>query len=151
VLQHQYAHRRPVYQSSIRYSGFLAGGSTVDARHKAKGGAVSTIDTVKEAISTGDTTKLRTQFKEFVGDIDLSTLKERFEVSGLGDKFDSWISKGENIPASAEDIKAALGDRLDHIAGFFGGDKDKAADETAEVLPVMVDRMTPAGTIPSGS
>jgi uncharacterized protein YidB (DUF937 family) len=68
-----------------------------------------------------------------------------------GDKFDSWISKGENIPASAEDIKAALGDRLDRIAGFFGGDKDKAADETAEVLPDMVDRMTPDGTIPSGS
>jgi uncharacterized protein YidB (DUF937 family) len=112
---------------------------------------MSTIDTVKQAISTGDTTKLRAQFKELVGDIDLTTLKERFAVSGLGDKMDSWISKGENLPASADDIKAALGDQLDRIAGFFGGDKDRAAEETAEVLPDMVDKMTPDGTIPSGS
>ena len=112
---------------------------------------MSTIDSVKESISTGDTTKLRTQFKELAGNIDLSTLKERFEVSGLGDKIDSWISKGENIPASADDIKAALGDQLDRIAGFFGGDKDKAAEETAEILPEMVDKLTPDGTIPSGT
>ena len=112
---------------------------------------MSTIDSVKESISTGDTTKLRTQFKEFAGNIDLSALKERFEVSGLGDKIDSWISKGENIPASADDIKAALGDQLDRIAGFFGGDKEKAAEETAEILPEMVDKLTPDGTIPSGT
>jgi uncharacterized protein YidB (DUF937 family) len=112
---------------------------------------VSTIHTVKQAISTGDMTQLRAQLKEFVGDLDLSTLRERFEVSGLGQKIDSWISKGENLPASADDIKAALGDQLDRIAGFFGGDKDKAAAETAEVLPEMVDKLTPDGTIPTGS
>ena len=112
---------------------------------------MSTIDTLKQAISTGDTTQLRAKFKEFVGDIDLSTLRERFEVSGLGQKVDSWISKGENLPASADDIKAALGDQLDRIAGFFGGDKDKAAKETAEVLPEMVDKLTPDGTIPRDS
>ena len=111
---------------------------------------MSLFEDLKTAISSGDTTKLQTQFKDLIGDLDLNQLKQKFEASGLGDKVQSWIGTGENEPATAEDIKKTIDpDQLQSAADKAGVDVDTAAQNMAEVLPGVVDKMTPEGRVPA--
>jgi uncharacterized protein YidB (DUF937 family) len=110
---------------------------------------MSLFEDLKAAISTGDTSKVQSQLKELVGDIDLNSLKQKFEASGLGDKVQSWISTGPNTPATAEDIKKTIDpDKLQAFADKQGVDVDTAAQRVADVLPDAVDKLTPEGKVP---
>ena len=110
---------------------------------------MSLFDDLKAAISTGDTGKLQSQLKDLVGDIDLDSLKRKFESSGLGDKVQSWISTGPNTPATAEDIKKTMDpQKLQALADKQGVDVDTAAQRAADVLPDVVDKLTPEGKVP---
>ncbi|HEU5489360.1 MAG TPA: YidB family protein [Gaiellaceae bacterium] len=110
---------------------------------------MSLFDDLKAAISTGDTTKLQGQLKDLIGDLDLDSLKQKFEASGLGDKVQSWISTGPNTPATAEDIKKTMDpQKLQALADKQGVDVDTAAQRAADVLPDVVDKLTPEGKIP---
>jgi uncharacterized protein YidB (DUF937 family) len=104
---------------------------------------------VKAAVATKDPAKVRGELQELIGDVDLASLKQRFDSSGLGAKVDSWISNGDNQPATAQDVKTTLGDKLEVLAGRLGIDTDEAAESTAEVLPDVVDTLTPDGKIPA--
>jgi uncharacterized protein YidB (DUF937 family) len=106
---------------------------------------------VKSAVATKDPAKIRAELQELVGDLDLASLKQRFDSSGLGAKVDSWISTGKNLPATADDIKSALGDKLELLAGRLGIGTDEAAESTAEVLPDVVDTLTPEGEVPAAT
>jgi uncharacterized protein YidB (DUF937 family) len=109
---------------------------------------MSLFDDLKAAISTGDTSKLQSQLKDLVGDIDLTSLRQKFEASGLGDKVESWISNGPNTPATAQDIKKTMDpDKLQAVADRAGVDLDTAAQRAADVLPDVVDKLTPEGKI----
>jgi uncharacterized protein YidB (DUF937 family) len=104
---------------------------------------------LKAAISSGDTTKLQSQLKDPVGDLDLNQLKQKFESSGLGDKVQSWIGTGENTPATADDIKKTIDpEQLQAAADKAGVDVDTAAQNVADVLPGVVDKLTPEGRVP---
>lgn len=108
-------------------------------------------DDVKAAVATKDPAKIRGELQELVGDLDVSALKQRFDSSGLGAKVDSWISTGRNLPATAGDITTALGDKLELLAGRLGIGTDEAAEGTAEVLPDVVDSLTPDGKVPEST
>lgn len=111
---------------------------------------MSLFEDLKTAISSGDTTKLQGQFKDLVGDLDLNQLKQKFESSGLGNKIQSWIGTGENTPATADDIKKTIDpEQLRAAADKAGVDVDTAAQSMAEVLPGVVDKMTPEGRVPA--
>jgi uncharacterized protein YidB (DUF937 family) len=109
-------------------------------------------DDLKAAIQTGDTTKLQAQLKDMVGDLNLDQIKQKLEASGLGQKVNSWISTGENLPATAEDVKKAMDpDKLQAVADKTGTDVDTAAQDIADVLPDVVDKLTPEGKIPTSA
>jgi uncharacterized protein YidB (DUF937 family) len=74
-----------------------------------------------------------------------------FEKSGLGGVAASWIGKGENLPISAEQIQTVLSSGM--IADFaakLGVDPKVAAGTLAQVLPQVIDQLTPDGQAPSG-
>jgi uncharacterized protein YidB (DUF937 family) len=83
----------------------------------------------------------------------LSGLVQSFEQGGLGEVVKSWVSTGQNLPISAEQIKAVLGDgKLQEIASQMGISPDQASGSLAELLPKVVDHLTPNGQLPeSGS
>ncbi len=72
---------------------------------------------------------------------------------GLGDAASSWVGKGENLPVSADQIQSALGSgagggilaQLAQSAGLSQGD---AASGLSQLLPGLVDKLTPDGQIP---
>ncbi|WP_374778238.1 YidB family protein [Streptomyces sp. NBC_01310] len=82
----------------------------------------------------------------------LGGLMDMLAKSGLVEQAQSWVGTGENQPVSAEQIKEALpADTLQKVAEQTGVSPEQAADQIAQTLPQAVDKLTPAGEVPSGS
>lgn len=74
-----------------------------------------------------------------------------FEKSGLGGVAASWIGKGENLPISAEQIQTVLSSgMIAEFAAKLGVDPKVAAGTLAQVLPQVIDQLTPDGQPPAG-
>jgi len=79
----------------------------------------------------------------------LAGLVETFKSKGLGDLMSSWIGTGENKPISADQIKQALGaDKIQQIAEKVGISKDAVSQHLSELLPQIIDKLTPNGKLP---
>lgn len=81
----------------------------------------------------------------------LGGLVQAFQQGGLGDIVNSWVSTGQNLPISAEQIQSVLGgDRLGGLASQLGMSPEQASGGLADLLPQLVDKLTPNGQIPEG-
>lgn len=82
----------------------------------------------------------------------LSGLRAAFERAGLGAAFESWIGNGPNRPISASELASALGaEVVGRLARSAGADPARVAAGLAELLPRVVDQLTPAGVLPDAA
>jgi uncharacterized protein YidB (DUF937 family) len=73
------------------------------------------------------------------------------QQSGLGDVVSSWIGKGQNLPISPDQLGGLLGnDTLANLAKQLGMSHGDAASQISQILPDVVDRLTPHGQVPQG-
>lgn len=78
----------------------------------------------------------------------LQGLIAQFTSSGLGRHVQSWESTGQNLPISADQIMQVLGGaKLQDLAQQVGMTQEQAANGLADVLPEIVNQLTPSGTI----
>ncbi|MBI5333947.1 MAG: DUF937 domain-containing protein [Burkholderiales bacterium] len=81
----------------------------------------------------------------------LAALVSAFEQQGLGGVIASWIGTGQNQAISAEQIQAVLGsEQVQALAQKLGFSTQDVAAQLAQLLPQVVDRLTPDGTLPQG-
>ena len=82
----------------------------------------------------------------------LGGLVDLLNNAGLGQQVQSWIGTGENQPVSAEQIQAGLGQSgtLGQIAQDAGVSEQQAAGGLAELLPGLINKLTPNGQIDAG-
>lgn len=81
----------------------------------------------------------------------LSGLVQAFKDKGLADVAASWVSTGKNLPVSPEQIQSVLGNaQVREIAQKFGLSPEAASTQLSQMLPMVVDKLTPDGRIPSG-
>ena len=74
----------------------------------------------------------------------------QFESHGLADVTGSWVGKGENQSVTSDQVTQALGhDAVAQVATQTGLTHDEAAAAISQVLPAVVDHMTPDGTVPA--
>ncbi len=79
----------------------------------------------------------------------LGGLAEIFGQAGMRQQVDSWIAQGPNMAVSPQEIAGALGkERLGELAAQAGMSHEEAAGQLSEILPSLVDRMTPGGAMP---
>ncbi len=79
----------------------------------------------------------------------LGGLTEIFGQAGMRQQVDSWIAQGPNMAISPDQITKAFGmDRLGDLAAQAGMTQAEAASQLSEILPGLVDRMTPGGAMP---
>lgn len=79
----------------------------------------------------------------------LEGLVGQLTQGGLGDIVQSWISRGQNLPVSGQQLESALGpDVLGQLGGKLGVNGGQLGDLLAQALPGLVDRMTPNGQLP---
>lgn len=76
----------------------------------------------------------------------LQNLMSSFQNAGLGDIINSWVGNGENLPISADQIMKALGGgQLGQLAQSAGVTEGQAASGLADLLPGLINQMTPNG------
>jgi uncharacterized protein YidB (DUF937 family) len=77
----------------------------------------------------------------------LGGLLARLSQGGLGQQVASWVGTGANLPVSADQLGAALGgDTLDALQQL-----GLSREGLAELLPQVVDQLTPEGQLPASN
>lgn len=80
----------------------------------------------------------------------LGDLLQQFDQSGQGEAARSWVSSGENVPVSPNDIENTFGsDIINQLADQFGMDKGELLQGLSQTLPGVVDQLTPDGRLPT--
>ena len=81
----------------------------------------------------------------------LGDLITRFTQGGMGDVIGSWVGGGQNAPISGDQLSNVLGaDTIGSIAAQLGLSHGDVAGQLSQILPQVVDRLTPHGQAPSG-
>jgi uncharacterized protein YidB (DUF937 family) len=79
----------------------------------------------------------------------LGGLLEQLQRAGYGDQARSWVGTGQNAPISPEALEQVFGhDGMAAIARQAGVSEADAARGLSELLPEVVDRVTPGGDVP---
>jgi uncharacterized protein YidB (DUF937 family) len=82
----------------------------------------------------------------------LGGLLGRLQSGGLAGAVGSWIGTGANQPVTGEQVHAALpSDLVSQLAGRAGLDSAQVSSGLAQVLPNLVDKLTPSGSLPQGN
>jgi uncharacterized protein YidB (DUF937 family) len=79
----------------------------------------------------------------------LQGLVTKFTENGLGDIVNSWVGTGENLPVSSNQIQSAIGGLVEQVAAKAGVSPSIASAAISQLLPMVVDKLTPGGTVPS--
>ena len=79
----------------------------------------------------------------------LPALIASFKSAGLGHLIESWIGKGANQAVSGEQVKSVVGsDAISEIAAQMGIPEEQAAAKVSGLLPELVNKLTPDGSVP---
>lgn len=79
-------------------------------------------------------------------------LVQKLQGSGLGDVVSSWVGTGANQAVSAGQLEQALGSTaVTQAAAQAGVDPSQAMGGLASMLPQLIDKLTPDGTVNAGS
>lgn len=82
----------------------------------------------------------------------LSGVLDKVKAGGLAEQAASWVSKGENLPISAEQISSVLGNSaIGEMAAKFGITPEVLSSQIAQNLPSVIDKLTPDGEVPADS
>jgi len=80
----------------------------------------------------------------------LPGLVQGFEQNGLGGVVNSWVSTGANQPVDGNQVQNVLGgEQIQNLAAKLGVSPEMASMMAAQVLPQIVNHLTPNGQVPS--
>lgn len=81
----------------------------------------------------------------------MQNLIGQFDAKGLGDIIGSWVGTGQNKSISADQIQNVIGsDALSGIASKLGINVSDLSGQLSNLLPGVVDKLTPNGKVPEG-
>ncbi len=74
---------------------------------------------------------------------------DRFQQRGYAQQAASWVSTGENQPLDARAVNAVVGsDELSRLSQQLGVPDQQVANGLADILPEVVNHLSPAGDVP---
>ena len=81
----------------------------------------------------------------------LGGLIAKFQQAGMGDVIGSWLGSGQNHAISGEQLTNVLGpDAMSGLAAKLGLSPGEAAGQLSDMLPGVIDHLTPQGQAPEG-
>lgn len=79
----------------------------------------------------------------------ISGLVQQFTAQGLGHVVNSWVGTGQNLPISPSQLQSVLGsEQVQAIAAKAGISPEAAQSGLSQLLPQLVDHLTPNGEVP---
>ena len=80
----------------------------------------------------------------------LGGLLDKLQKGGLANAANSWVGSGQNQPVSPGQLGSALGpDIIKMLAGRTGLSEEELTRQLSQVLPGVVNNLTPAGRLPT--
>jgi uncharacterized protein YidB (DUF937 family) len=81
----------------------------------------------------------------------LQSILQGFNSNGLGQILQSWIGTGANQPVTPDQVRQSLGEeRISQLAQQTGMEQSTVASQLSQLLPGLVDKLTPNGQLPEG-
>ncbi|HEX2545688.1 MAG TPA: YidB family protein [Ramlibacter sp.] len=82
----------------------------------------------------------------------MNAVMDKFRQKGMHRQAQSWMSTGENEPIDEQAVEQVVGsEELRQMAQRLGVPEQQVAQGFAEIMPEMVDKMTPQGQMPDGA
>jgi uncharacterized protein YidB (DUF937 family) len=73
----------------------------------------------------------------------------RFRQGGLGQQADSWVGTGQNMNISRDQLQQIFGSStISDLASQLGMPEDQAGSTMAQLLPEVINHLTPQGQVP---
>jgi uncharacterized protein YidB (DUF937 family) len=80
----------------------------------------------------------------------LGGLLDKLQKGGLGNAANSWVGSGQNQPVAPGQLGSALGpDVVKTLAQRSGLSEDEITKQLSQILPGVVDKLTPNGRLPT--
>ena len=80
----------------------------------------------------------------------LGEVLKRFQQKGYGQQARSWLEPGENQPLDEQAVEKIVGQPdIDQMAQRLGVPREQVAQAFAEIMPELVDHLTPQGEVPA--
>ena len=72
----------------------------------------------------------------------------KFRQAGMGAQADSWVSTGPNMNISPDQLQEVLGSgAFGDVASKLGISQDQAGSTMSQVLPELINQLTPQGEV----
>lgn len=82
----------------------------------------------------------------------LGSVLDRFKQHGYSQQASSWVSAGQNDEPPRQAVKDVMGEQeLSQMSQQLGVSQDEVSGAMAQVLPQLVDHLTPQGHVPDDS
>jgi uncharacterized protein YidB (DUF937 family) len=82
----------------------------------------------------------------------LGGLLDKLQKGGLGEVVNSWVGPDQNRPVSPGQLGSALGPNIiKTLAQRSGVSEEEITKKLSEVLPGVVDKLTPQGRLPTAA
>jgi uncharacterized protein YidB (DUF937 family) len=76
----------------------------------------------------------------------------KFRQGGLSQQANSWVGTGQNMNISADQLQQVFGSStISDIASCLGVSEQQASSEMAQLLPDVINQLTPEGQVPENS
>jgi uncharacterized protein YidB (DUF937 family) len=80
----------------------------------------------------------------------LGGLVNKLQQGGLGNIANSWVGSGQNQPVSPNQLGSALGPSIIKVMAQKSGlSEEEITQQLSQVLPGIVDKLTPNGRLPT--
>jgi len=79
----------------------------------------------------------------------MGAVLEKFRQKGMDRQAQSWMSTGDNQPIDGPSVEQVVGpEELQQMAQRLGVPQEQVVQALAQIMPEMVDKMTPEGQLP---
>ena len=79
----------------------------------------------------------------------MGAVLEKFRQKGMDRQAQSWMSTGDNQPIDGPSVEHVVGqEELQQMAQRLGVPQEQVVQALAQIMPEMVDKMTPEGQLP---
>ena len=76
----------------------------------------------------------------------------KFRQGGMTQQADSWVSTGQNMNISADQLQQVFGSStISDLASRLGMSEGQASSTMAQLLPDVINQLTPEGQVPANS
>lgn len=82
----------------------------------------------------------------------LGNVLGKFREAGMGSQADSWVSTGQNMNISPNQLEQVFGSgALNDIASKLGMSQEQAGSAMSQVMPELINQLTPQGQVTADS